>query len=55
MYMTTQSFQQSTFTFTGNTILKDKGNCIELALLLRLNVLFSIYANCSRAYAQILL
>ena len=55
MYMTTQSFQKSTFAFAGNTILKDKGNCIELVLLLRFNVLFSIYANCSRAYAQILL
>jgi hypothetical protein len=52
--MTTQSFQKSTFTFAGNTIWKDKDNCIEIALLLRLNVLFSIYINCSRVYAQTL-
>jgi hypothetical protein len=55
MYMTTQSFQKSSFTFAGNTILKDKGNCIEIALLLRINELFSIYANCSRVYTQTLL
>jgi hypothetical protein len=55
MYMTTQSFQKSSFTTAGNTILKDKGNCIEIALLLRLNVLFSIYINCSRVYTQTLL
>jgi hypothetical protein len=55
MYMTAQSFQKSSFTTAGNTILKDKGNCIEIALLLRLNVLFSIYINCSRVYTQTLL
>ena len=53
--MTTQSFQKSTFTFAGNTIWKDKDNCIEIALLLRIHVLFSINANCSRVYEQTLL